>query len=165
MAGTKLIVVSGPPGAGKSSVAAALAERFDPGALVTGDDFFAMLRRGAVAPWLAEAGPQNLSVIEAAAAAAGRLARHCTVVYDGVVGPWFRADFDRAAGVDGLHVVLRPPLSVCLDRIRTRTGHDFTDVEAATHMWHEFAGVDDAITRTDLSAADLADWIAGRLGV
>src|SRR5690606_7735751 len=127
--------VSGPPGAGKSSVAAALVERFDPGALVIGDDFFQMLRRGAISPWLPEADQQNLAVIEAAAAAAGRLARHCTVVYDGVVGPWFRADFERVAGCGVSHVVLRPPLAVCLDRIRTRVGHGFNDEDAATHMW------------------------------
>ena len=42
----EVIVVSGPPGAGKSTVAGALADLYDPSALVAGDDFFAFLQRG-----------------------------------------------------------------------------------------------------------------------
>jgi uridine kinase len=50
-----LIVLTGPPGAGKSTVARVLAARFAASALVPGDDFFAFLVRGAVLPWLPEA--------------------------------------------------------------------------------------------------------------
>jgi cytidylate kinase len=134
----EVMVLSGPPGSGKSTVAGRLADLFDPSALVRGDDFFAFLRRGAVAPWLEEAHQQNAAVIEAAAAATGRLATHLDVVYDGVVGPWFLAPFLQAAGASHLHyVVLLPPLAVCLDRVRTRAGHGFTDGDAAERMWHE----------------------------
>jgi cytidylate kinase len=89
----EVIVVTGPPGAGKSSVAAALVELFDPTALVSGDEFFGFLRKGAMSPWLEEAHQQNIAVTEAAAATAGRLAGHWSVVYDGVVGPWFLEAF------------------------------------------------------------------------
>lgn len=81
-----MIVVTGPPGAGKSAVAEQLADLLDPSALVAGDDFFGFIRNGAVRPWLEEAHAQNAAVVEAAAAAAGRLAGHCDVVYDGVQG-------------------------------------------------------------------------------
>ena len=133
-----VVVVSGPPGAGKSAVTDALANLLDPSALVPGDAFFAFLRNGALAPWREDAHAQNASVIESAAAAVGRLARHRDVVYDGVLGPWFLDTFLRAAGVTQLHyAVLLPPLEVCLERVRTRHGHGFTDLGAAEHMWWE----------------------------
>ena len=104
-----------------------------------GDRFFAFLRRGFISPWLPEAHHQNTAVVEAAARAAGLLAGHCDVVYDGVIGPWFIRTFLEHTGLDEVHyVVLLPPLGVCLERVRTREGHGFTDLEAAEHMWHDF---------------------------
>lgn len=35
-------------------------------------------------------------------------------------------------------MILLPPLDVCLDRVKTRSGHGFTDIDAAEHMWHDF---------------------------
>ena len=76
-----------------------LADMYEPSALVAGDDFFGYLTRGSIPPWLAEAREQNEIVLEAAAAAAGRLAQGgFTVVYDGVVGPWSLAAFVSAQG-------------------------------------------------------------------
>src|SRR5262249_10993711 len=54
-----LVVVTGPPGAGKSTVARALAEKFEPSVLVAGDAFFAFLAGGATEPWLPAAHRQN----------------------------------------------------------------------------------------------------------
>jgi cytidylate kinase len=134
-----VILVTGPPGAGKSTVAELLAESLDSSALVAGDAFFGFLRNGAIAPWLEAAHDQNTAVVEAAAAATGRLAEQCDVVYDGVVGPWLLDEFLRAAGLRRLHyVILLPPLDVCLERVRTRQGHGFADRDAAEHMWHDF---------------------------
>jgi cytidylate kinase len=136
-----LIVVSGPPGAGKSSVALALVDRFEPSVLVEGDQFFRFLKRGAIEPWLREAGRQNEVVTQAAAAAAGRYAAGgSTTVYDGVVGGWFLPTFFSAAGLDHLdYVVLLPALERCLDRVRTRTEHGFRDEDETRHMHRVFA--------------------------
>jgi energy-coupling factor transporter ATP-binding protein EcfA2 len=136
-----LIVVTGPPGAGKSTVASVLSGLFDPSALVSGDEFFAFIDRGFVAPWTTAAYRQNEVVIGAAAAAAGRLvAGGYTVVYDGVIGPWFLETFGAATGLSSLHyAILLPPEQLCLDRVRGRADHAFRDLEAARHMYQQFA--------------------------
>jgi chloramphenicol 3-O-phosphotransferase len=69
-----LLVITGPPGAGKSTVAKALADAADRSVLVEGDAFFAFLANGRIDPWLAGSYEQNTIVTEAAAAAALRFA-------------------------------------------------------------------------------------------
>ena len=137
----RLLVVTGPPGAGKSTVARILSAGFALSALVAGDDFFGFLDQGAIAPWLPEAHAQNEIVTDAAAAAAGRLADgDYTVVYDGMIGPWLLDRFAQASAAPDLHyAVLFPPEETCVHRVRSRVGHGFTDIPATRHMHGEFA--------------------------
>ena len=60
-----LLVVTGPPGAGKSTVARLVSQRLDSSVLVEGDAFFGFMDQGAIAPWLAEADAQNEIVVGA----------------------------------------------------------------------------------------------------
>jgi len=164
----RVIVITGPPGSGKSTVSEELALLLSPSALVQGDVFFGFLRAGAVDPWLEGAAEQNQAVIEAAAASVGRLARHYEVVYEGVVGPWYLPAFAESAGLPSLYyALLMPPLAVCLDRVRTRTSHGFTDPAAAEHMWDDFhaslAGLDKHVIDGVAGPTDLASMIAQRV--
>jgi hypothetical protein len=85
-----LLVVTGPPGAGTSTVAPLLAAASNPAALVPGDDFSSFWVRGRIDPWLPAAHAQNEVVVRAAAGACGTFVRGgCPVVHDGMVGPWF----------------------------------------------------------------------------
>jgi predicted ABC-type ATPase len=136
-----LLVVTGPPGAGKSTVARLLADTFDPSVLVEGDAFFAFLARGATRPWLAESNTQNEVVTRAAASAAGAYASGgYTTIFDGVVGPWFLPTFAAASGLESLdYVVLLPSVERCVSQVSTRGSHGFRDEPATRKMHAEFA--------------------------
>lgn len=138
---TSLLIVTGPPGAGKSSVARVLADTSERSVLVEGDAFFAFLASGAIEPWLPTSNDQNTVVTRAAASAAGAFAAGgYATFYDGVVGPWFLPTFAAATGLDRLdYVILLPAEDTCVRRVATRRRHGFTD-EAATRKMHaEFA--------------------------
>lgn len=139
-----LLVVTGPPGAGKSTVARILADRVEPSVLVEGDSFFAFLARGAIPPWLPESNDQNDIVIQAAVSVAGRYASGgYMTVYDGVVGPWFLPTFATATGLACLdYLILLPSLQRCVERVGTRQGHRFTDEAATRTMHRNFARAD-----------------------
>jgi cytidylate kinase len=139
-----LIVVTGPPGAGKSTVARIIAARFESSVLVDGDAFFGFVARGAIEPWLPDANAQNETVTKAGAAAAARYAAGgYTTVYDGMLGPWFLPTFAEATGLDTFdYVVLMPSVARCCERVATREGHGFTDDAATRKMHHEFASAE-----------------------
>ena len=48
--------------------------------------------------------------------------------------------FAMATGLAVLHyALLLPPEQLCLQRVRDRVGHGFTDLDAASHMYKELA--------------------------
>ena len=107
-------MVSGPPGAGKSTVAKALAERF-------------------------------------------------TVVYDGVLWPPYAALFATAACRAFHYALLLPPLEVCLERVRERSNHHFSDRIAATDMWRSFDSTKGSLPTLD--ALDPPDEVVAEIVV
>lgn len=145
-----LVIVTGPPGAGKSSVAPLVADGFASSVLIQGDWFFGLWRRGAIDPWLPEAGPQTTIAAAAAAATVGSFVRaDCTVVYDGFIPPLDLPGFAALAGVATTryavhYAVLLPSEATCVARVASRAGHGFTSEEATRGMYRDFA--DEALT-------------------
>lgn len=147
MADAGLLVITGPPGAGKSTVARLLAGRAPtapssngPTVLVEGDRFFGFLAAGFIEPWLPESAEQNEVVVDASAAATRRFVdAGWPTVFDGVIGPWFIDRFLATIGVaEADYAILLPPRDHCLDRVMTRVGHGFRDLAAAGKMHDEF---------------------------
>lgn len=138
-----LVIVTGPPGAGKSATAAVLAGSFDCSALIPADWFFGLWRGGAIDPWLPEAAKQTAIAAEAAARTAGIFARSVDwVVYDGFLPPRHLSQFLSLAAVTVVHyAVLLPPAETCLARVGSRTGHGFSDENATRAMYSDFAEV------------------------
>jgi predicted ABC-type ATPase len=158
-----LLLVTGPPGSGKSTITRLIAERFEPSVLIDGDMFFEFLGPSAITPWLPQAREQNEVVTRAAARACGQFASDgYATIYDGVVGPWFLRTFATATGLDALdYVILMPSLEICVERVKTRIGHGFIDEDATRHMYNEFAQAEIADRHVLRDPPDDAGAIAG----
>lgn len=140
-----VIILSGPPGAGKSTVAEQLVQIAERSVLLTADAFWHFLPRGCMPPWQEAAHAQNGTVLTAVGRAVSSFAADdYLVVLDGVLGPWFLATLRAAIGpIGSLHyVVLRPALAITLARATARQGADaLTEQGPVRHMHAQFAAL------------------------
>lgn len=139
----RVLLLGGPPGSGKSTVAeATAAAAARPTVHLHADAFHVWIRSGFVPPYLPAAAHQNevvgaVTIDAARAYAAGGY----DVIVDGIVGPWSLDPFRAACRRDGLdlsYAVLRPSLAVTLDRATRRTGGQLTDPEPITGLYRAF---------------------------
>lgn len=170
-----VLVLSGPPGAGKSTAARLVAERGSPSVCLESDWFWSTIVNGFVQPWLPEAAHQTRVIASAYAAAAARLARGgYFVVLDGVIGPWLmpivKSEFSEA-GVGLVYIILRPTREVAIARGVSRAGQEevvglpaLVDPGPIGELWDRFADLDDSdaividTTHLDPPAAAAAIW-------
>jgi predicted kinase len=154
-------VVTGAPGAGKSTVARQLAERFSPSVHLHTDDFWAAIKQGAIAPYLPEAHRQNEIVVAVLAQAAFGYARGgYHVIVDGVVGPWFLPPYRAAAAATGVplhYVVLRPDEGTTLHRAAARGADALVDPGPVREMYRQFT----ALGALEPHAIDTTGWSVG----
>jgi predicted kinase len=170
---SRIVIVTGPPGAGKSTVTARLSREADGplGLHMHTDDMYAYVKKGFVEPWRPESQHQNTTLMAAMAASAAICAKGGYEVFvDGIVGPWFLDPWRSAAKAHALdlrYVVLMPAEAETVARGTTRTGHPMTDEAVIRQMWKAF--VDFApppqhlVDTTGQAAADTAAAVRARL--
>ncbi|MCB0995879.1 MAG: AAA family ATPase [Acidimicrobiales bacterium] len=141
LANGEVVIVSGPPGSGKSTVAAALADSVERGVHLESDWFFRWIRSGFIPQHLPASHSQNTAVMDLVTdTAAGYADAGYVVMWDGIVGPWF---LDRvlarlaARNVQVRYLVVRAERETALARVRERDGT--ADVPGAEVMWNQFA--------------------------
>src|SRR5665213_2976691 len=115
-----LLILTGPPGAGKTTVGAIIASESPHSACIQSDWFWTTIVNGHIPPWEPVADRQNRVMISSALAAARQMvAGGYSTVLEGVIGPW-RFDLVRdeldACTAPVVYAVLRPDLEVCLTR-------------------------------------------------
>jgi adenylate kinase family enzyme len=142
-----VLIVTGPPGAGKTTAARLIAGSRERSVHVESDRFFDFIASGFVEPWRPESRVQNEVVMRVVAEAAARYAHagYFTVI-DGIVIPRFFLEPLRTRLADQGHAVayavLRPSLQSCIARATARASSPLADPAVIDQLWHEFADLD-----------------------
>jgi predicted kinase len=137
------LILAGPPGVGKTTVAELLAARSERAVHLESDVFFRAIRTGYVEPWKSESREQNEAVgrIVAGAAAGYAAAGYFTIVEGIVIPGWLFEPLLRSlrkAGHSVAYAVLQAPPELCAERVAARD-RGVIDRAVVDQLWNAFA--------------------------
>jgi adenylate kinase family enzyme len=167
-----VLILTGPPGAGKTTTARLLAATSERAVHLESDSFFHFIRAGYIEPWKPKSHEQNTTVMRiVAAAAAGYADAGYFTIVDGIISPsWFFEPLRDAledAGHAVAYAVIRAPLAVCAARAAGRQASRIADISVVERVWREFADLGalerHAIEDDGGSAEQVAEEVARRL--
>lgn len=163
-----ILILAGPPGAGKSTVARRIATSYRLGVHLHTDDFWDYISAGAIPPYLPESDAQNQTVMSVIAGAALTYARGgFDVVVDGIVGPWMLDHFQEIPAEVALnYVILRPDRGETLARAVARTEEGaLTEETPVVAMWDQFRDVGELESHVLDSTGESVDTTVNRVSV
>ncbi|GIN88066.1 hypothetical protein J6TS2_44520 [Heyndrickxia sporothermodurans] len=143
----RIIIITGSPGTGKSTIASIVANEsnFSKSVHMHTDDFYHYIQKGAIAPYLPESEEQNVIVIEAFLESAKRFARGgYDVIIDGIVGPWFLKPWLNIVqdNYEVHYIILKATKEETMKRAMNRTKLDEnTNIELVNAMWEQFVNL------------------------